>query len=207
MSKPLARLLTAALALAALASPTARALDMGQGTRYALADPNAFRQADGGTPARAAATQAKAKTKKSKAGRTKILTNLQSYRTPAQQAVERLSRPAVVCPPTEAACPSVYHGSTARSQSWRHASSGRRPVETEQDRERWQAPQGDPGLAAPQTGIPGLAPGIESNYKFSYNLPIGPNEQVQLQARVRRNAYNNLNSSDSTLRADWSLRF
>lgn len=206
MSKPLARLLTAALVIAAFASPTARALDMGQGTRYALADPNAFRQADGGTPARVAAPQAKAKAKKSKAGKTRILANLHNYRTPAQQAVERISRPAVVCPPSEAACPSVYHGSIARSQSWRDASTRRLPGDTEQDRERWQAPQADP-LATTAGGIPGLVPGIESNYKFSYNLPIGPNEQVQLQARVRRNAYNTLNSSDSTLRADWSLRF
>lgn len=206
MSKPLARLLTATLALAALAAPAARALDLGQGTRYALADPNAFRQADSGMPARATAPQAKTKAKKAKAGKAKILANLSSYRTPAQQAVERISRPAVVCPQTEAACPSIYHGSVAKSQSWRNASSGRQPVETEQERERWLAPQDDP-LASAATGIPGLVPGIESNYKFSYNVPIGPNEQVQLQARVRKNVYNTMNSSDSTLRADWSLRF
>lgn len=207
MSKPLACLLTAALALSALASPAARALDMGQGTRYALADPNAFRQRETGTTARTVAPQAKAKGKKSRTGKAKVLANLNTYRTPAQQAVERINRRAVVCPASEAACPSVYHDGIAKSQPWRNASTVRQQGESAQDRERWQSPQGESALAAPQTGIPGLAPGIESNYKFSYNLPIGPNEQVQLQARVRKNAYNSQNSSDSTLRADWSLRF
>jgi hypothetical protein len=207
MSKPLARLPIAALALLALATPVAWALDMNQGTRYALADPNAFRQSEPTMPARAAVPQATAKAKKAKPGKAKILANLNSYRTPAQQAVERISRPAVVCPPTEAACPSVYRGSIAKSQSWRHAPSQRQQGDSALDRERTQAPRDETGSASAQSGIPGLAPGIESNYKFSYNVPIGPNEQVQLQARVRKNAYNTLNSSDSTLRADWSLRF
>lgn len=202
MSKPLAQMLTAALALLALTSSTARALDMGRGNLYALADPNAFRQSAPATPARAAAKPTAAKVKKSKSGKAKTLANLNSYRTPAQQAVERISRPAVVCPPTEAACPSVYRGSIANSQPLRSGSSVRQQRESELNGERWQAPREEAGPA-----VPGLAPGVESNYKFSYNLPIGPNERVQLQARVRKNAYNTLNSSDSTLRADWSLRF
>jgi hypothetical protein len=63
------------------------------------------------------------------------------------------------------------------------------------------------GLARPHADVPGLVPGRESSYKLSLNLPLGRYENVMLQANVRKNVYNMQNSSDSTLRADWSLRF
>lgn len=203
MLSPGIRLL-AATAVAGLvaASLGARAADL-RGERYALIDPAAFQYA---TPAKQQ-TAAKAglagitKKKTAKPVKPKILTGLQSYRTPAQRALDRISRSGSPCQPAGIVCPDVFRDSVAKSQPWQYAKA---PPLSETET---QPIGGEPALVRPFTDVPGFVPGRESIYRFTLNVPMGRDEHVQLQANLRRNAYNTDDSSDSTLRADWSLRF
>jgi hypothetical protein len=65
-----------------------------------------------------------------------------------------------------------------------------------------------PGLADRGTDAPTLLPpGRESNYKVSFNLPVGRNESINVQAGVRKNVLNIPGSNDPSLRAAWSMKF
>ena len=203
MSHPETRLpAAAAMAVLAMAGLGAQAADL-RGERYAMVDPEAMQHAAAAVPA--AAPKAPVARKTAKPGKAKILTGMQGYRTPAQRALERINRPAGACQPGNGTCPAVFPDGLAKSQSWRHAKA---PQSFASERQQAGTPaQGEPALASPFAEIPGLVPGRESNYKFTFNVPVGRNENVQLQANLRRHAYNLDDSSDSTLRADWSIRF
>lgn len=207
MSRPMTSLLaTAATAVLAMAGPDAQAADL-RGERYAMVDPAAMQRLLPAPPAsitkaqRAGTTRKKARQEKST-----ILTGLQNFRTTARQALERLSGHGP-CQTTEPGCPTVFRDGVAKSQSWRYATtlSPREANAPSADVARPDA--GQPALERPFADIPGLVPGRESNYRFTFSMPLGQYENVLLQARVRRNAYNTDDTSDSTLRADWSLRF
>jgi hypothetical protein len=65
-----------------------------------------------------------------------------------------------------------------------------------------------PGLADNGTDAPTLLPpGRESNYKVSFNLPVGRYESINVQAGLRKNALNIPGSNDPSLRAAWSMKF
>jgi len=209
MSQPEVRLLavatTAALAMAGFG---AQAADLRGGERYALVDQAAFRSAapaatvPATTKAKAVAGKGKAKAVKGK----KILAGLRNYRMPAQRALERIGRPAA-CQSSDRACPGVFRDSHAGSQAWQDASPRSAPSANagRQDIDMTAGEQAD--LKRPAADVPGLVPGRESSYKFTFNLPLGRYENVLLQANLRRNVYNTDNGADSTLRADWSMRF
>jgi hypothetical protein len=209
MTNPGNQMLTAAVALLALASPVAHGLDASGATRYAAVDPSAFRQY--AAPADKTATASGGKRqiqRKPKAAKTKILAGLHNFRTPAQRALERINRPNNNCQPAERACPAVFRdGLGSNSQARRYASP--EPAnDAKGERQDADVPLGtQPGLTRAYSEVPGLVPGRESSYKLSLNLPLGRFENVLLQANVRKNAFNMQNSSDSTLRADWSVRF
>jgi len=185
----------------------AHAADL-QGERYALADPVAYRQAtpqDVAAPAKT--TVVRAARKKAKPDKTIILTGLQNYRMPAQRALDRIGRPTNTCPPASFSCPNAYPEAAEKSQSWQHATLPQ-ASESEADPAAQDMPaNGQPSLVRPFTDVPGFVPGRESSYRFTFHVPMGRYENIQLQANIRRNAYNTIDSSDSTLRADWSLRF
>lgn len=216
MTRPGKQMLTATVALLALASPVAHGLDASGATRYASVDPSAFRQYAAPAAKAATASNSKAKVqKRPKPGKAKILAGLHNFRTPAQRALERISRPSSSCQPTGRACPAVFRdhlggNSQARRNDMARTGYDSLPPASEANTERLEADApvaNQPGLTRPYQEVPGLVPGRESSYKLSLNLPLGRFENVLLQANVRKNAFNTVNSSDSTLRADWSLRF
>ncbi len=216
MTRPGNQMLTAAVALLALASPVAHGLDATRATRYASVDPSAFRQYAAPAAKSATASNSKAKAqKKPKPGKTKILAGLHNFRTPAQRALERINRPHGSCQPAERACPAVFRNNLGGENHALRNEMSRTghdsvPPSSEANAERLDAgapATNQPGLTRPYQEVPGLVPGRESSYKLSLNLPLGRFENVMLQANVRKNAFNTVNSSDSTLRADWSVRF
>jgi len=209
MSRSGTHVLTATMALLALASPIAHGLDTGKATRYASVDPSAFQQQ---YPARtdkaASASRSKPQAqKKPKAAKTKILAGLHSFRSPARRAVDRIRLSERDCGAGATACPAALRSTRAHGQAWAHDTL-RRPSPDVTESSVVDAPADNgTALVRPHTDVPGLVPGRESSYKLSLNLPLGRYENVLLQANVRKNVYNVQNASDSTLRADWSLRF
>lgn len=205
MSRPETRLLaTAATAVLAMAGPDAQAADL-RGERYALVDPAAMQRLVPANPTSTARAPHASKTrKKPRQEKSTILTGLQNFRTTARQALERISGHGA-CQTAETGCPTVFRDGIAKSQSWRHASWSL--PEANVGSAENERPAGQPALERPFTDVPGLVPGRESSYRFTFNMPLGQYESVLLQARLRRNAYNTDDTSDSTLRADWSLRF
>lgn len=201
MSQSGTHVLTAAVALLALVSPIAQGLDASGATRYASVDPSAFRQlAPTAKPVPAAARNKLQIQKKRKATKAGILAGLNNFHSPARRALDRIRQQERNCGVGATACPAALWSDQGHGQEWTHAVL-RRPA-TEAD----ETPIAH-GLARPLTDVPGLVPGRESSYKLSLNLPLGRHENVLLQANLRKNAYNIQDSSDSTLRADWSLRF
>lgn len=201
MSQSGTHVLTAAVALLALVSPIAHGLDASGATRYASVDPSAFRQsAPTAKPAPVAAGNKLQIQKKRKATKARILAGPNSFHSPARRALDRIRQAERNCGVGATACPAALLSGQSHGQEWAHVSL-RRPM-TETD----EAPIAH-GLARPLADVPGLVPGRESSYKLSLNLPLGRYENVLLQANVRKNVYNIRDSSDSTLRADWSLRF
>lgn len=215
MSKSGTRVTSAAaalVALLALASPVAHGLDAGP--RYASIDPAAFRQTASPDNTKAVKARSKAPTPKkpkaAKSSKAKILAGLNNYRSPARRALDHAKHTDRSCEVATIACPVALRDGKNRDQAWadtilQHPASNAagNPLESEPSN---TAPS-SPALVRPHTDVPGLVPGRESGYKFSLNLPLGRYENVMLQANVRKNAYNTQNTSDSTLRADWSLRF
>ena len=63
------------------------------------------------------------------------------------------------------------------------------------------------GLALADANTPRLLPPRDTGYKFSYDLPVGKNESVKLQAEIRKDLYSVPVSGDPALRAAWSVRF
>ena len=204
MSHPETRLLTAtAIAVLAIAGWDARAADPRSVEQVAFGAPSSF--APLVTTGKPVTVVARKKPKPEK--KAKILTGLQSFRMPAQRALDRLNRPASPCQPVGIVCPAVFHDGPAKSQPWQYATV---PSSAESESEQSIADMsasGEPALVRPFTDVPGFVPGRETIYRFSLDVPMGRDEHVQLQAKLRRNAYNTVDSSDSTLRADWSLRF
>jgi hypothetical protein len=212
MSKSATRVTTAAVALLALASPVAHSLDAGP--RYASVDPAAFRQTASPDNTKAVQTRGKAplqkKPKAAKNSKAKILAGLNNYRSPARRALDHAKHTDRNCEVATIACPVALRDGKDRGQAWPDAPLQHPAPDTVgnplEDAPSNTAPS-SPALVRPHTDVPGLVPGRESGYKFSLNLPLGRYENVMLQANVRKNAYNTQNTSDSTLRADWSLRF
>lgn len=204
MSRPETRLFAAsAIAALAIAAWDASAADPRGIEQVAFAAPLSF--APLATTGKPVPVVARKKPKPEK--KAKILTGLQSFRMPAQRALDRLSRPTSPCQPVGIVCPAVFHDGSAKSQAWQHATGlSSSEFESEQSIADMSA-NGEPALVRPFTDVPGFVPGRESIYRFTLNVPVGRDEYVQLQANVRRNAYNTADSSDSTLRADWSMRF
>jgi hypothetical protein len=197
--------LLATVASLVVTSLGAQAADL-RGERYALADPLGFRQT---TPLELAvqprATVVRIAKKKPRPRQAVILTGLQNFRMPAQRALDRLGRPAGSCQPAGVVCPAASRDDPAKSQPRQYAKV---PSSLEAEPSiSDMAANGEPALIRPFTDVPGFVPGRESIYRFTVNVPMGRDEYVHLQANIRRNAYNTADSSDSTLRADWSLRF
>lgn len=208
MSKSGTHVLTAAVALLALVSPIAHGLDANSATRYASVDPSAFRQYAPPATATTAASKNKAKAqKKPRAAKTKILAGLNNFHSPAKRALDRIKKSERNCRIGETACTAAHRSNQDHDQGWAHASLRRPLADTAEDSAAGTPPDKAAGLVRPYSDVPGLIPGRESSYKLSLNLPLGKFENVMLQANVRKNVYNKDNSSDSTLRADWSLRF
>jgi hypothetical protein len=206
MSHLESRLLAAVAVGLVAAGFGAQAADL-RSERYALIDPGVYSYATPKLPTPVAKVGTAGITKKkAKPEKAKILTGLQNYRTPAQRALDRIRVSASPCQPIGAVCLTGFHEGTAKSQSWQYA-KGQLP-DTEAGLPASGMPiNGEPALVRPFTDVPGFVPGRESIYRLTLNVPVGRYENVQLQANVRRNAYNTADSSDSTLRADWSLRF
>lgn len=204
MSRPETRLFSAtAIAVLAIAGLDAYAADPRGMEQVAFAAPSSFAPLVATSKPVAVVARKKPKPEK----KAKILTGLQSFRMPAQRALDRLSRPASPCQPVGIVCPAVFHDGPVKSQAWQHA-TGRSSSESEPEQSSADMSiSGEPALVRPFTDVPGFVPGRESVYRFTLNVPMGRDEYVQLQANLRRNAYNTVDSSDSTLRADWSLRF
>lgn len=207
MSRPETRLLaTAATAVLAMAGLDAQAADL-RGERYALVDPAAMQRLVPVRPTSTAkAPLAGTTRKKARQEKSTILTGLQNFRTTARQALERISGH-TACQTAEQGCPTVFREGVAKSQSWRYATTSSPREVNHQSADVARPDAGQPALERPFADVPGLVPGRESNYKLTLNMPLGQYENVLLQARLRRNAYNTDDTSDSTLRADWSLRF
>jgi hypothetical protein len=208
MSKSGTHVLTATVALLALASPVAHGLDTGNATRYAAVDPSAFRQH--AAPADTTVTTARIKPqvqKKPKAAKTKILAGLNGFRSPARRALDRIKQPERDCGAGATACPTALRSARAHGQTWTNDTMRAAAAETAESPVAGTPGDNGPALVRPHTDVPGLIPGRESSYKLSLNLPLGRYENVLLQANVRKNVYNVQNANDSTLRADWSLRF
>ena len=209
MSKSGTHVLTATVALLALASPIAHGLDTGNATRYAAVDPSAFRQqfpVSADKSASASRTKPQVQ-KKPKAAKTKILTGLHNFRSPARRAVDTIRLSERNCGAGATACPAALRRSRDHGQSWAHDTLSRPSSDVAESSVADAPTDNSPALVRPHTDVPGLIPGRESSYKLSLNLPLGRYENVLLQANVRKNVYNVQNASDSTLRADWSLRF
>lgn len=207
MSKSGTHVLTATVAFLALASPVAHGLDTG--ARYASVDPSAFRQ-QYSAPADKAAGAPRIKPqvqKKPKAAKTRIFTGLHGFRSPARRAVDRIRLSERNCGAGATACPAALRSARDHGQSWAHDTLSRPAPDGAESPVAGTTADNSPALVRPHTDVPGLIPGRESSYKLSLNLPLGRYENVLLQANVRKNVYNVQNSSDSTLRADWSLRF
>jgi hypothetical protein len=208
MPKSGTHVLTAAVALLALVSPFAHGLDASHATRYASVDPSAFRQS--ALPANAMATASNSKAqvqKKPKAAKTRIFAGLNNFRSPAARALDRIKQSERNCGVGVTACPAAFRSGHDQSQAWSHATLRRPTAEAAENSVASAPTDSAPALVRPYTDVPGLIPGRESSYKLSLNMPLGRYENVLLQANVRKNAFNTQNSSDSTLRADWSLRF
>jgi hypothetical protein len=135
--------------------------------------------------------------------------NLAYMRLPANRGGDRLGR--------------LAHGRTMNDDAWTGASWNGRT----HGASTWAAPSslpvrtsanaGEPAFG-PGNSQPGIAdvgteapvllpPGRESNYKVSFNVPVGRNESVNLQAGIRKNALNIPGSNDPSLHAAWSMRF
>jgi hypothetical protein len=208
MSKSGACALTTALALLALASPVAHGLDSGHATYFASADPDAIRQSAPPANTKAIATpNKKPGPKKSKPAKAKILAGLNSFRSPARRALDHIKQSDRNCGGAAIACPAALRNGKDRSQPWADATLQLPSPDAVENPLESAPTSSTPALVRPHTDVPGLVPGRESNYKLSLNVPLGRYENVLLQANVRKNAYNTQNTSDSTLRADWSLRF
>jgi hypothetical protein len=144
-----------------------------------------------------------------KSGKSVRRGKLAYMRLPANRGGDRLGR--------------LAHGRTMNDDAWTGASwNGRTHRAT-----NWSASAGLPEQTIPSSGEPafgpgnsqpGLAnigadapallpPGRESNYKVSFNVPVGRNESVNLQAGIRKNALNIPGSSDPSLHAAWSMKF
>lgn len=208
MSKSGIHLVTAAAALLALASPVAHGLDASNATRYASLDPSAFRNAAPLANSTAIAARSKAPAqKKPKAAKARILTGLHNFRSPARRALDHIKQSDHNCGVGATACPVALRNGKAQSQRWADATL-QRPSSDSAELPLDSAPTyATPALVRAHTDVPGLVPGRESNYKVSLNMPLGRYENVLVQANLRKNTVNNQNTSDSTLRADWSLRF
>jgi hypothetical protein len=209
MSKSGTHVLTATVALLALASPVAHGLDTDNATRYAAVDPAAFRQqypAPADKMASASRTKPQVQ-KKPKAAKTKILAGLHSFRSPARRAVDRIRLSERHCGAGATACPAALRSAGEHGQPWAQDTLRRPSTDVDESSVAGATADNGPALVRPHTDVPGLIPGRESSYKLSLNLPLGRYENVLLQANVRKNVYNVQNASDSTLRADWSLRF
>lgn len=204
MSESGTHVLAATVALLALVSPVAHGLDSSKATHYASVDPTAFRQSalPANPTAPVAANKARVQ-KKPKAVKTRMLTGLNNFSSPARRALDRIKHVERNCGVGATACPPTHRSGLDQSQSWSHATLRRPPSEAAEG----SSTDSNPALVRPYTEVPGLVPGRESSYKLSLNMPLGRYENVLLQANVRKNAFNMQNSSDSTLRADWSLRF
>lgn len=208
MSKSGTHVLAATVALLALVSPIAHGLDTSKAARYASVDPSAFRQAAPATNTMATASSGKVQVqKKPKVAKAKILTGLNNFHSPARRALDRIKKSERNCGAGATACPAALRSSQDQSQAWSHATLRRPTAESAEDSVAGSATDSVPALVRPYTDVPGLVPGRESSYKLSLNMPLGRYENVLLQANVRKNAFNTQNASDSTLRADWSLRF
>lgn len=209
MSKSGTHVLTATVALLALASPVAHGLDTGNAARYASVDPSAFqRQYPAPADKTASASRIKPKVqKKPKAAKTRILAGFHSFRSPARRAVDRIRLSERNCGAGATACPAALRSASDHGQTWAHDSLRRSSPDVAESSVAGTSADSGPALVRPHTDVPGLIPGRESSYKLSLNLPLGRYENVLLQANVRKNVYSVQNASDSTLRADWSLRF
>jgi hypothetical protein len=212
MSKSGIRVMTAAAVLLVLASPVAHSLDANNATRYASVDTTAFPHttppANTTAITTAIATRNKAPAqKKPKAAKARILTGLHNFRSPARRALDNIKPSDRNCGVGTIACPVGLRNGEDQSQPWSDATL-QRPSPDSSDIPLDSVPTySAPALVRPHSDVPGLVPGRESSYKLSLNLPLGRYENVLVQANLRKNTVNNQNTSDSTLRADWSLRF
>ncbi len=205
MARPETRLLaTAALAALAMAGSGVQAAGF-QGEQYALAAPSVFQRSTSIERYLAPKVRHHAKKKYTRAGKKKILAGMQNFRSSARRALDRAT------PANRAAAPmrsTATAGSTGKSQSRWYAEARAVAKESIAAPAMPATPvENQPPFVGASVGFPGFVPADDSNYEVSLNLPLGRYENVLLQANVRRNVYDDRGGSDSTLRADWSVRF